>query len=123
MDMKMMGLSCDPRIIMFLLPMPTSSRVIKDHSQDPDLKVKPPKPIRPIKKAKPSPKAKAMWPQELKGFKKMNASGLPICWAFNMASGCNESVSNGRCKKGFHECIRCNHSNHGLSSCRVAKKK
>ena len=124
MDTMMQTLACDPRVNMFLLPLPSTVKVAKEPADDVEAPPRPtpvPRP-NPKKKARPSPKAKSVCPQELKGFKQLNASNIPICWAFNLSSGCSEAVSNGRCKKGSHECIKCNRSNHGLATCRVAKK-
>ena len=122
MDAKMQTLACDPRVTMFLLPLPSSVRVGKEVVDEGEQVEKEKRQPRPKKKARPSPKAKSMCPQELKGYKQMNANNIPICWSFNLSSGCSESVSNGRCKKGSHECIKCNRANHGLSTCRVGKK-
>lgn len=122
MDAKMQALACDPRVNMFLLPLPSSVKVAKEVSEDHETIEKPGRVPRPKKKAKSSPKAKSMCPKELKGYNRLNANSVPICWGFNLSSGCSESVSNGRCKKGSHECIKCNRTNHGLSTCRVGKK-
>ena len=124
MDAMMQTLSCDPRVSMFLLPLPTTVKVTKEPTDDVEVPPKPtpvPRP-NPKKKAKPSPKANSMCPQELTGFKQLNANNIPICWAFNLSSGCSGATTNGRCKKGSHECIKCNRTNHGLATCRVAKK-
>ena len=123
MDIMMQTLSCDPRVNMFLLPLPSSVKVTKEPADDTEVTVKPTHvPKNPKKKARPSPKANSMCPQELKGFKQLNANQIPICWAFNLSSGCSAATTNGRCKKGSHECIKCNRTNHGLATCRVAKK-
>ena len=80
---------------MFLLPLPAT--VAKNPVDDVDIPPRPTPNLRPNpkKKARPSPKTKSMCPQELKGFKQLNASNIPICWAFNLSSGCSEAVSNG----------------------------
>lgn len=122
MDEKLLALKVDPRITMYLLPLPKNVKVAPsaDVEEKPD-KVKPPKPV-PKKKARPSPKAKSKCPGELQGYNQLNPDGVPVCWAFNMASGCSETTSNGRCKKGSHECIKCNRNNHALPACRVGRK-
>ncbi len=70
MDTKMQALSCDPRVNMFLLPLPSTLKVTKEPADDIEAPPRPhpvPRP-NPKKKARPSPKAKSMCPQELKGF-------------------------------------------------------
>ena len=70
------------------------------------------------KEGKQSQRAKSLCPSELKEFKQVDDQGRPICWAYNMKSGCKESVQNGRCKKGAHICMKCHRNNHGVSTCR-----
>ena len=125
LDILMVRLSHDPRISMHLLPLPSSSaKAAPSHSIDDGNRktgMGPPKPIHPRKKAKPSGKAKASCPEELKGYHQFDDNGQPICWAFNMSKGCSEETKDGRCKKGSHICIKCKRSNHSLVTCRVKK--
>ena len=125
LDILMGRLSHDLRISMHLLPLPSgSSRATASHSIDDGNQktgIGPPKPINPRKKAKPSGKAKAGCPEELKGYHQFDDNGQPICWSFNMNKGCSEETKDGRCKKGSHVCIKCKRSNHSLVTCRVKK--
>jgi hypothetical protein len=125
LDLLMGQLSHDPRISMHLLPLPSSSsRAAPSHSVDDGNRktgAGPPRPINPRKKARPSGKAKASCPEELKGYHQFDDNGQPICWAFNMSKGCSEETKDGRCKKGSHICIKCKRSNHSLVTCRVKK--
>ena len=123
METKLKELRTDPRVTMFLLPLPKNAAKESDKPAAASSSQKPspaaPTPLRPSKKAKPSAKAKSMCPQELKGFAQRDAAGNAICWAFNLKTGCKNEVSNGRCKKGTHCCIKCHKANHSLVTCRA----
>ena len=124
MEVKLKELRTDPRVTMFLLPLPKSAakESEKASSSTPGTKSTPSAPaapIRPLKKAKPSAKAKSLCPQELKGFPQRDPSGNAICWAYNLKTGCKNEVTNGRCKKGVHCCMKCHKNNHSLVTCRV----
>ena len=68
MDKKMAELRTDPRVTMFLLPLPKSVAKEGDKAAATSSTTKPaqPAPLRPAKKAKPPAKAKSMCPQELR---------------------------------------------------------
>ena len=123
METKLKELRTDPRVTMFLLPLPKNAAKESDKPAAASSSQKPSPaattPLRPSKKAKPSAKAKSMCPQELKGFAQRDAAGNAICWAFNLKTGCKNEVSNGRCKKGTHCCIKCHKANHSLVTCRA----
>ena len=106
-----------------MLPLPThAARASASTSVDEDgSKRGPPRPVNPKKKARPSAKAKANCPDELKGYNQFDDKGNPICWSFNMSKGCQEETKDGRCKKGSHVCIKCKRNNHSLVTCRVKK--
>ena len=122
MNVSMKKLMTDPRITMHLLPVPNSlARASSSTTATP-----PPKPdVAPKgrgkvrKDGKQSTRAKMMCPAELKEYKQVDDKGRPICWAFNLKGGCKETVTDGRCKKGSHICIKCKRTNHGLSTCRA----
>ena len=122
MEAKLKELRTDPRVTMFLLPMPRSSakESEKPSSSNPAPKPAAGPPQRPLKRPKTSAKAKAMCPNELKGYAQKDSSGQAICWAFNQKSGCKLEVTNGRCQKGVHCCIKCLKNNHSLVTCRAA---
>ena len=125
MEKKLKELRTDPRITMFLLPLPKSTAASSKEVDKPaaatttSTRPSQPGPARPKKRAKVSPKAKSMCPQELKGFQQKDPNGQAVCWAFNLKSGCKNEVTNGRCKKGVHCCIKCHRTNHSLVSCRA----
>ena len=120
MEVKLKELRTDPRVTMFLLPMPKGSAKEPEKTGPATAapKAAPASTTRPTKRQKTSAKAKAMCPSELKGFAQRDAGGQAICWGFNQKSGCKMEVTNGRCKKGMHICIKCHKSNHSFVTCR-----
>lgn len=125
MEKKMKELRTDPRVTMYMLPLPKgapreSDKGAASSSTTGGANTRPTGPgnPRPNKRAKASAKAKSMCPQELKGFGQKDEAGNPICWAFNLKSGCKNEVTNGKCKKGKHCCIKCHRTNHSLVTCR-----
>lgn len=119
MEVKLKELRTDPRVTMFLLPLPRGAPKEVDKNVAGPSNVKPPAPSpRPKKQARTSAKAKAMCPQELKQYSQRDNQGNAICWAYNLKGGCKNEVTNGRCKKGSHCCIKCHRTNHSLVTCR-----
>ena len=77
--------STDPRVTMHMLPLPKTAPRDTDASDkksagsghhDGDA---PAAPVKPKKEAKPSPKAKALCPDELKGYQQRDAQNNTIC--------------------------------------------
>lgn len=67
------------------------------------------------KRAKRPARGKPMMPRELAGMAARTAAGKPICFAFNMQSGCS---SGKECKRGLHVCARPNCAgDHSLIHC------
>ena len=119
-------LRTDPRVTVHLLPLPVGHKTSSSSAEAPASSKAPlPQPVgqglkrQKAKAYKPSAKAKSMCPAELKDFKQVDDEGRAICWGYNMKSGCKEQVSNGRCKKGRHVCVRCHRANHSLLTCRA----
>ena len=90
LDARMEAYMSDPRITMFMLPMPISQRAPKD---DISLEVKTtvgdadsPNPKKGPKKRK--TRAEKSCPDELKKYK-MNYTHGRICWSFNLKDGCS----------------------------------
>ena len=113
----MQRLMTDPRITMHLLPLPVRSGPAGSSKAQQEEIGAPP--VQKVKKAKASNKAKSMCPEELKEYKQFDDKNQTICWAFNLAKGCREKVTNGRCRKGAHICIKCHRANHSLVACRA----
>ena len=129
MNMSLNTLRTDPRVTMHLLPLMHRGRGSADDSKGSNSKAasqQDPKGRKhganKINKApfKPSKRVKDLCPVELKQYKLADSDNNPICWAFNLSKGCQETVTNGRCKKGMHKCIKCHRANHSLSTCRAA---
>ena len=72
---------------------------------------------QPPKKPRLGERAPAKIPEELKGLKLKTIEGKPMCWHFNMSKGCNNQTKNGRCKFGYHSCMRCLKPKHGAATC------
>eukprot|EP00435_Cladocopium_sp_Y103_P026690 s1712_g6.t1 len=101
MEEKLRVLRTDPRVTMFLLPLPKGQPRDSEKPSASASAVMPKAaatPTRPTKRAKVSAKAKAMCPQELKGYGQKDPSGQSICWAFNQKAGCKNEVTNGNSK-------------------------
>lgn len=110
LDTRVQALMTDPRVTMFMLPLPSPHRAIKE-DVDKSTKAevdKPPKP--PQKKAKEA-RAEKSCPDEFKKDKMDYAHGR-ICWGFNMKDGCSLSTQKqdgkpSKCNKGYHVCANC----------------
>ena len=59
-------------------------------------------------------------PEGLRGYSGVNSSKQRVCFDFNLAHGCSNTTEmdnkKPKCKKGFHECIKCGGS-HALHEC------
>ena len=127
------ALVTDPRITMYLLPVPSSVQKVSSTSTAAP-KVSPaPKPqggpATGINKRRKLTRAQKGCPNELKDFDmKFNQNGTtgPICWGYNLKNGCplDSSTQGGhsRCKRGFHVCANCHKSGHSVVTCRAIKK-
>ena len=71
----------------------------------------------PLKKPRLGDREPAKIPEELKGLKLKTSEGKPMCWHFSMSKGCSNQTKNGRCKFGYHSCMRCLKPKHGASTC------
>ena len=65
-------------------------------------------------------KAPAQLPTELSGLNVKTKDNKPLCWNFNMKRGCANPLKKGRCRFGFHTCMKCLKANHGASNCTSA---
>ena len=72
---------------------------------------------QPLKKPRTGDKEPAQVPEELKGLKLRTTEGKPMCWHFNLSKGCSNPTKNGRCKFGFHTCMKCLRPKHGAAAC------
>ena len=61
-------------------------------------------------------------PNELKDCYQQTANGKPICWAYNLASGCKAKTGGNppACSRGAHVCAFCRKIGHSYVKCRNA---
>lgn len=127
------ALVTDPRIIMYLLPVPSAVQKVASTST-PAPKVSPaPKPqgapSAGINKWRKLTRAQKGCPHELKDFDMMfNQGGTtgPICWGYNLKIGCPLDTStqggHSRCKRGFHVCANCHKPGHNVVTFEPSKR-
>jgi len=127
------GLTTDPRVTMYLLPVPSSVPKVSNATTAGPPKAPPavkPQQGQGINKRRKLTRAQKGCPQELKDFDLKFSQGTvngPICWGYNLKAGCpNETSSqNGfsRCKRGYHVCANCHKPGHSVVTCRSLKTK
>ena len=128
------ALVTDPRVTMFLLPVPSSLSKVATAPQQgaPKNTGDVPKPAanNNTNKKHKLTRAQKGCPAELKDFNLRIAQGStsgPICWGYNLKTGCANETSNQaggqRCKRGFHACANCHKFGHSVVSCRALKPK
>ena len=124
LDDVMKRFAQDPRITMFLLPMANSQKIV-----DKEVPTKKPSAASTVQAAaksttkKRKTRAERSCPDELKQFQLRCEHG-PVCWAYNMKTGCKNSTSGkpSRCTKGFHVCANCHKPGHSVLVCRSLSK-
>lgn len=104
----------DPRINMHLIAMPKQSSAAPKRPAEGGTPPPPPAKHPRLKlRRSDSPKV----PPELAGLHMRTKDNKPLCWHFNLAKGCNNTVSKGRCRCGMHLCMKCLKSGHGANQC------
>eukprot|EP00435_Cladocopium_sp_Y103_P065100 s379_g27.t1 len=105
------ALTTDPRVTMYLLPVPAApqrsltTNTTKTSDQGSNNSTKP----AGTRKKRKLTRAQKSCPAELKDFdlKLAGQANGPICWGYNMKTGCSNETSNQsglqRCKRGFHD--------------------
>ena len=132
LDAPVTTLLTDPRVTMFLLPLPSGSATTK---HDKPVHKPPPPPPAPtgqgvrknaMKTRRPLTRAQKACPEELRKYVLKVVEGAytgPICFNFNMKHGCSNSTSNdngcSRCAKGLHVCANCHKPGHSVVNCRA----
>ena len=128
-DVALQELCTTPSVVFHLLPLPASSSSSaptkrKQPEDDENTKKATPKTNqgqpnrnRPGKKNR---QGRTNLPQGLHGYSGWNKQKQRICYNFNMAHGCSNSVSQDgnvdKCNRGTHQCIKC-HGKHSLAQC------
>ena len=104
----------DPRINVHLIALPKGAkRPLETDKQQSDAEVFE-KPDKKKLKVKKTPEL----PPSLKGTKIKNQQGEPLCWHFNLEKRCSNPVKSGRCRFGYHQCMRCLKTGHGAHECK-----
>ena len=112
-------------VLFHLLPLPGNNQGAKRKAvgDDEPSKPAPAAPSAPSPKGKPSKRkrqGKTSLPKGLHGFNGWNKQKQRICYNYNMAHGCNNSVTKegnfDKCNRGMHQCIKC-HGKHSLTQC------
>ena len=114
-------LTTEPRITMFVLPLPTSApRPPAAPKATPGPKHTPaPKPGNPNKRRK-TTRAEKNCPEELKKFNLRLEGKGNICWSYNLSAGCSNSTTGtpAKCMRGYHVCAHCHKPGHSVANCR-----
>lgn len=134
LDAHVKTLTTDPRITMFLLPLPgghaaKSDRTVK--TQPASSSGTQPRSQQRLnqntfKKRRMLTRSQKACPEELRKFTLKILDGPfvgPICFNYNLKHGCSNSTSSengcGRCVKGFHACANCHKPGHSVVNCRA----
>ena len=128
-DAHILRVRNDPRITMFLLPLPILAKDTKTSASNASGGATPQRPApkgQPKKKYKPTKKAERSKPDALANMETMTKDGQNICWSFNLESGCQAALVSGakpsRCAKGLHVCAFCHKPNHSQMVCNLKKR-
>ena len=117
------ALTTDPRVTMYVLPLPTSKSHQVTAPAPPKTEAPRPAPKSsgvPNKKRKMT-RAEKSCPAELKGYTLRLEGKGNICWSYNLSNGCaNAATGNpAKCVRGFHVCAHCHKPGHSVTSCRT----
>ena len=113
MDAALQRLITDPRLMVYLTPVQQSAKQIPSVSTRKEtVKV-----THATQKRKDSAGSIRGLPDELKGLESKDAQGRPRCWHHNCSHGCKNPLKKGRCRFGYHHCMKCGATNHGASTC------
>ena len=104
----------DPRITMHLMATPRVEKRAAPPSGSGAPKQPPTK--RPRSDAKPT----AQVPTELQGLHSKTADNKPLCWNYNLPKNCSNATKKGRCRFGYHACMKCLKPGHGAHKCHSA---
>ena len=121
LDDLLFDLSTSASVIFHLLPLPSTkhSSTKPLASQKRDVK-QGPESSRPNQQAlKKRRQSGPAMPRPLKDFQPSTKSGERVCYAFNLAHGCDHIASGNppKCSKGLRICIRCHKPGHAAPTC------
>lgn len=116
LDAEVRRLMHDPRINIHLTPTMKGDKRVSTSGPERAPQGHPPQ--KKQKTGKPqNQKAPSQLPPELAGLRLRNKEGRPLCWKKNLKQGCSNEVKKGRCRFGFHQCMRCLKTGHGAWEC------
>ena len=120
LDAEFRKMRLDPRVSMFLLPVPGNQKAVGSSDSEPK-KSQAGRPI-PAQKAgakRRKTRAEKNCPEELKRFNLKSEHG-PICWAYNLKDGCKAATTGkpSKCSRGYHVCANCHKPGHSVTVCR-----
>ena len=128
LDELVLRLRNDPRVTMYLLPLPVMNRTTSGAPSSGSAtgpSTSQPK-TQPKKKFKATKKAEKSKPDALAGMETVTKDGSNVCWAYNLEAGCQATLVSGakppRCAKGLHVCAFCHKPNHSQLVCNLKKK-
>ena len=129
-DVHVLRLRSDPRVTMFLLPLPqlakSSPGIASQGANAGAPKAAPTAKTQPKKKFKASKKSDKSKPDALAGMETLTKDGQNVCWAFNLEGGCQAPLASGakvaKCAKGLHVCAFCHKPNHSQLVCNLKKR-
>ena len=112
------ALTTDPRVTMFVLPMPTSRVQQPAPKQTPAPKPQPKG--NAANKRRKLTRAEKSCPEELRKFTLRVEGKGNICWSYNLANGCGNSTTGtpAKCSRGLHVCAHCHKPGHSVTTCR-----
>ena len=113
-----LALTTDPRVTMFVLPMPTSRIQQPAPKQTPAPKPQPKG--NAANKRRKLTRAEKSCPEELRKFTLRVEGKGNICWSYNLANGCSNSTTGtpAKCSRGLHVCAHCHKPGHSVTTCR-----
>ena len=120
----------DPRVTMFLLPLPSFAKETRAQGNQAAASVGAPSKgtpkAQPKKKFKATKKAERNKPEALANMETVTKDGQNVCWSFNLESGCQANLVSGskiaKCAKGLHVCAFCHKPNHSQLVCNLKKR-
>ena len=120
----------DPRVTMFLLPLPVLAKDSKGtpvNTSSPSTSVpKAAAKVQPKKKFRATKKAERSKPDALATMETVTKDGQNVCWSYNLESGCQGPLIQGskipKCAKGLHVCAYCHKPNHSQMVCNQKKR-
>jgi hypothetical protein len=131
-DKALDKLYMSPSVLFHLLPLPTTAAAgpPKRKVQEAEAETQKPEPTgkgggttdkgNKNRQGKRARMGKTNLPAGLHGYSGWNKQRQRICYNYNMAHGCSNTVSkeggHDKCSRGMHQCIKC-HGKHGLQQC------